>query len=183
MVADYLRNSKQQFESYKEVADKTIMQLTEKDLYWKYNDESNDIACIIVHMSENMLSRWTDFFNSDGEKESRNRENEFAAQKLNYTELIEQWEKGWTCLFNALDSINESNFDQPILIRNKKVKLIESVTRQLAHYPYHIGQIAFIGKMILNEKWNSPSIPKGKSNEYIQLEFSKNLKEAKRTKV
>ena len=173
-----MKNIKKQFESYKEVADKTLMQLTEKDLYWKYNDESNDIACIMVHISENMLSRWTDFFNTDGEKESRNRENEFITQKLSYSGLIEKWEKGWTCLFNALDSIDESNFDKPLIIRNRKVKLIESITRQIAHYPYHIGQIAFIGKMILNEKWNSPSIPKGKSNEYIRLEFLKNLKEA-----
>jgi len=176
MVEEYLKNIKNQFESYKEVADKTIKQLAEKDLYWKYNEESNDIACIITHISENILSRWTDFFESDGEKEWRNRENEFTTQNLSYNELIEKWEKGWSCLFNALDSINESNFNKPILIRNKKVKLIESITRQIAHYPYHIGQIVFIGKMILNEKWNSPSIPKGKSNEYIQLEFKKNGK-------
>lgn len=176
MINEYLENIKKQFASYKEVADKTISQLTEQDLYWKYSEESNDIACIMVHISENMLSRWTDFFESDGEKEWRNREGEFAIQNLTYTELIAQWEKGWNCLYHALDSLNESNFHQPILIRNKKVKLIESITRQIAHYPYHIGQIAFIGKMVLNEKWKSPSIPKGMSDEYIQSEFKKNSK-------
>lgn len=174
MVKEYLENIEKQFKSYKEVADKTISQLTKDDLYWRYNEESNNIACIIIHLSENMLSRWTDFFDSDGEKEWRDRENEFAAQDLSYSELIEKWEKGWNCLFDALDAMNERNFHQPILIRNKKVKLIESITRQIAHYPYHIGQIAFIGKMILDEKWKSPSIPKGKSKEYIQSEFEKN---------
>ncbi|WP_165872179.1 DUF1572 family protein [Tenacibaculum sp. M341] len=176
MVEEYLENIKKQFKSYKEVADKTISQLTEKDLYWKYNNESNDIACIMIHLSENMLSRWTDFFESDGEKEWRDRDGEFSQQNLSYNELIERWNKGWDCLFSALDAMNETNFNQPIFIRNKKVKLIESITRQIAHYPYHIGQIAFIGKMILNDKWNSPSIPKGKSKEYIQLEFEKNSK-------
>jgi hypothetical protein len=176
MIEEYLENIKKQFVSYKEVADKTISQLTEKDLYWKHSEESNDIACIMIHISENMLSRWTDFFESDGEKEWRNREGEFATQNLSYSELIAKWEKGWNCLYNALGSIDESNFNQPILIRNKKVKLIESITRQIAHYPYHIGQIAFIGKMILNEKWKSPSIPKGKSDEYIQSEFKRNSK-------
>lgn len=176
MVEEYLENIKKQFKSYKEVADKTISQLTEKDLYWKYNNESNDIACIMIHLSENMLSRWTDFFESDGEKEWRDRDGEFSQQNLSYNELINRWNKGWNCLFSALDAMNETNFNQPIFIRNKKVKLIESITRQIAHYPYHIGQIAFIGKMILNDKWNSPSIPKGKSKEYIQLEFEKNSK-------
>ncbi|MEL6560834.1 MAG: DUF1572 family protein [Bacteroidota bacterium] len=178
MVDEYLKNIKTQFKSYKEVADKTISQLTEKDLYWNYNEESNDIACIMIHLSENMLSRWTDFFESDGEKEWRDRESEFASQNLSYSELIDRWNEGWNCLFSARDSIDESNFHRPIRIRNKKIKLIESITRQIAHYPYHIGQIAFIGKMILNEKWHSPSIPKGKSNEYIQSEFAKNAQQS-----
>lgn len=174
MIQDFLDNIRKQFKSYKEVADKTIAQLSEEDLYWKFNPESNDIACIMVHVSENMLSRWTDFFNSDGEKEWRDRDAEFQQQKLSYQELIDQWEKGWNCLFDALNSINPSNFDHPIYIRNKEHKLIESICRQIAHYPYHIGQIAFIGKMILDQKWESPSIPKGKSKEYIQAEWKKN---------
>ncbi|HAA13683.1 MAG TPA: hypothetical protein DCE41_19110 [Cytophagales bacterium] len=176
MVEEYLKNIKLQFQSYKTVADKTLAQLTEKDLYWKYNEESNDIASIMIHMSENMLSRWTDFFDSDGEKDWRDRESEFATQDLSDVELIQRWEQGWNCLFDALESLDETNFHRPIQIRNKKVKLVESITRQIAHYPYHIGQIAFIGKMILNEKWTSPSIPKGKSKEYIQSEFDKNAK-------
>lgn len=91
-------------------------------------------------------------------------------------ELIQKWGKVWDCLFKALDAINDDNFNKPILIRNKEVKIIESITRQIAHYPYHIEQIVFIVKMILNEKWNSLPIPKGKSEEYIQREFEKNLK-------
>jgi hypothetical protein len=174
MVDEYLENIKTQFESYKEVADKTITQLSESDLYWKYNEESNNIACLILHISQNMLSRWTDFFESDGEKKWRNRDNEFVSPVLSHAKLIEKWEAGWNCLFNALNIINESNFEQRILIRNKEVKLIESITRQIAHYPYHIGQITYIGKMIQNEKWKSASIPKGKSDEYIQSEIKKN---------
>ncbi|CAM1340439.1 conserved hypothetical protein [Tenacibaculum aestuarii] len=125
-------------------------------------------------MSENMLSRWTDFFTSDGEKDWRNRDAEFEPQNLTKTELIDQWEKGWHCLFSALDSLNEENFNQSILIRNKQVKLIESITRQIAHFPYHIGQIAYVGKMILNDKWQTASIAKGKSKEFIQAQFEKN---------
>jgi hypothetical protein len=176
MVEEYLENIKKQFKSYKTVADKTIEQLEEQDFYWKYNDASNDIASIMIHLSENMLSRWTDFFERDGEKAWRDRESEFEVQGLGVSELKERWEKGWNCLFGAMDIMNASNFDRPILIRNKEVKIIESLTRQIAHYPYHIGQIAFIGKMILDVKWSSPSIPKGQSEAYIQMEFEKNSK-------
>lgn len=176
MVKEYLHNITKQFKSYKEVADKTITQLEEQDLHWKYNEESNSIASIMIHVSENMISRWTDFFISDGEKEWRNRDQEFEPQKLNKQELTDKWENGWNCLFNALNSLNESNFDQPIYIRNKQHKLIESITRQIAHYPYHIGQIAYVGKMILNHKWQTASIAKGKSKEFIKTQFELNKK-------
>jgi len=121
-----------------------------------------------------MLSRWTDFFTSDGEKDWRDRDTEFETHDLSKSELIAQWEKGWNCLFSALDSLNEKNFNQPILIRNKQIKLIESITRQIAHFPYHIGQITYVGKMILNDKWQTASIAKGKSKEFIQAQFEKN---------
>lgn len=176
MVKDYLDNITKQFLSYKEVADKTIAQLEENDFHWRYNEESNSIASIMIHVSENMLSRWTDFFTSDGEKSTRNRDQEFEPQNLSKEELKEKWELGWDCLFTALNSINESNFEQPIYIRNKQHKLIESITRQIAHYPYHIGQIAYVGKMILNNKWQTASIAKGKSKEFMQAQFEQNKK-------
>ena len=174
MIEEYLSNVTKQFKSYKEVADKTLNQLEEKDLHWRFNNESNSIASIIIHISENMLSRWTDFFTSDGEKKSRNRDQEFEPQNLSKQELLVKWEKGWDCLFTALHSINKNNFNQPIYIRNKQHKLIESITRQIAHYPYHIGQIAYVGKMILNTKWQTTSIAKGKSEEFMKQQFEKN---------
>jgi hypothetical protein len=49
---------------------------------------------------------------------------------------------------------------------------MEAINRQLAHYPYHIGQIVFIGKMALNDQWSSLSIPRGNSKEYNAGKFS-----------
>ena len=176
MIEEYLENITKQFKSYKEVADKTIDQLQEKELHFKYNEESNSIASIMIHVSENMLSRWTDFFTSDGEKDSRDRDKEFESHNLSKQELLAKWENGWDCLFTALNSLNKNNFEQPIYIRNKKHKLIESITRQIAHYSYHIGQITYVGKMILNDKWQTASIAKGKSKEYMKQLFLENSK-------
>ena len=176
MVQEYLQNITKQFKSYKEVADKTIHQLQEKDLHFKYNEQSNSIASIMIHVSENMLSRWTDFFTTDGEKNSRDRDAEFETQNLSKDVLLIKWENGWNCLFEALNSLDDKNFNKPIYIRNKEHKLIESITRQIAHYPYHIGQIAFIGKMILNDRWQTASIAKGKSKEFMLKQFRLNSK-------
>jgi hypothetical protein len=142
-------------------------------LFWQYNQESNSIATIVKHLSGNMLSRWTDFLISDGEKESRNREDEFEHTIMTKDTLIEKWNEGWICLFNTLSELTENDLTKVIYIRNQGHTVIEAINRQLAHYPYHIGQIVFIGKMICNEAWTSLSIPKGNSVQYNTDKFSK----------
>jgi len=173
MTENYLESVKKQFEYYKLLGDKTFSQLSEEDLFWQYNEESNSIAIIVKHLWGNMLSRWTDFLTSDGEKEWREREAEFENDIASFDELNEKWEEGWTCLFNALNSLDKDNFDTTIYIRNLGHTVVEAINRQLAHYAYHIGQLVFIGRMIQGEKWESLSIPKGKSGEFNKEKFSK----------
>lgn len=173
MNTAYLESAKKQFEYYKMLGDKTIEQLPEDKLFWQYNDESNSIAVIVKHLSGNMLSRWTDFLTSDGEKDWRHRDSEFENDIQTKTKLIQKWNDGWNCFFNALNSLKEDDLSKTIYIRNQGHSVTEAINRQLAHYPYHIGQMVFIGKMICCEKWVSLSIPKGHSNTYNTEKFSK----------
>lgn len=169
---NYLQSVTKQFEYYKYLGEKTFDQLEEQDLFWQYNEESNSIAIIVNHLSGNMLSRWTNFLSEDGEKSWRNREQEFESIIKSRTELIEAWNKGWTCLFDALTSVNENNFDQIIYIRNQGHSITEALNRQLAHYSYHVGQICYIGRMIKGNDWKSLSIPKGESAAYNKEKFA-----------
>lgn len=164
MSNDFISSVKNQFEYYKLLGEKTFSQLSEEQPFWAYNDESNSIATIVKHLSGNMLSRWTDFFNSDGEKEWRNRDAEFNNDIKDKNELLEKWNVGWNCLFNVIDNLKVDDLDKIIYIRNQGHSVTEAVNRQLAHYPYHIGQIVFIGKMVCNDNWTSLSIPKGNSS-------------------
>lgn len=173
MTTDYLESIKKQFEYYKLLGDKTFAQLTDEKLFWQYNETSNSIATIVKHLSGNMLSRWTNFLVSDGEKDWRNRDSEFENDISNRQELVEKWNAGWECLFRAIDSLKPEDFNKSIYIRNEAHTLTEAFNRQLAHYPYHVGQIVFIGKMIADEQWISLSIPKGNSSAYNQDKFSK----------
>lgn len=172
MESTFIESVKKQFAYYKHLGDKTFEQLQEPDFFWQFNDESNSIAVIVKHLWGNMLSRWTDIFTSDGEKEWRNRDSEFEADLNSATEVLEKWEAGWNCLLNTLDSLSESDLNKIIYIRNEGHTVQEAINRQLAHYPYHVGQIVFIGKMIQNEKWQSLSIPRNKSNQYNAEKFS-----------
>ncbi|MDR6804429.1 hypothetical protein J2Y45_001697 [Dyadobacter sp. BE34] len=172
MNQEYIDSVRKQFEYYKMLGEKTIAQLSDEQLFWKYNEESNSIASIVKHLWGNMLSRWTDFLTTDGEKESRNRDAEFDNDINDREDLLAKWNEGWNCLFNALDSLNASNWDTVVYIRNQGHSVMEAVNRQLAHYPYHVGQIVFIGKMALDEKWSSLSIPRGKSQNYNSEKFA-----------
>lgn len=170
---DSIESAIKLFKYYKSLGEKTFAQLDDIELFYQVHGNSNSIGIIVKHLWGNMLSRWTDFLVSDGEKPWRLREAEFDADIQSRKELMEKWEEGWTCLFDALDSINESNIEQRIYIRKQGHSITEAVQRQLAHYAYHIGQIVFIGRMLQKENWKSLSIPKGESKRFNAEKFSK----------
>lgn len=154
------------FEYYKSLGDKTFEQLTDDQMFWQYNEESNSIAIIVKHLAGNMLSRWTNFLTEDGEKSWRNRDGEFVNTFTTKQQVLDFWEKGWKCFFDALDKINEENLYSTTYIRGEAHPVIDAVLRQLAHYPYHIGQIVYIAKMIKNEDWNTLSIARNRSQQF-----------------
>ncbi|MCF8246155.1 MAG: DUF1572 domain-containing protein [Saprospiraceae bacterium] len=168
---NYLTSIRKQFEYYKLLGEMTFAQLTDEQLFWQYNAESNSIATIVKHLWGNMLSRWTDFLTTDGEKEWRNREAEFDNDPQNRDDLLAKWNVGWACLFNALAQVNQDNLNDIIYIRNEGHTIMEAINRQLAHYPYHVGQIVFIGKLMKDAEWASLSIPRGGSQQFNAAKF------------
>ncbi|MBR9859879.1 DUF1572 domain-containing protein [bacterium] len=167
-----------QFEYYKSLGDKTFVQCSDEALFWQHNEDSNSIAIIVNHLWGNMLSRWTDFLNSDGEKEWRKRDKEFESVIQNRDELLNKWEEGWNCLFNAIRPLKEEDLDRTVYIRNQGHTVLEAIFRQLAHYAYHVGQIVYTGKMLSTEPWNSLSIPKGQSGAFNADKFAQEKKKA-----
>jgi hypothetical protein len=181
MNADYLNSAKQQFLYYKQLGDKTMAQLSDEQLYWQYNDAGNSIASMVKHLSGNMLSRWTDFLTTDGEKDFRKRDEEFklsvgsnaaGVNECSRAVITERWEQGWACLFTALDAINEENFDTVIYIRNQGHSIPEAVNRQMMHYAYHVGQMVYLGRMMKGDDWQSLSISQGDSKAYNAEKFA-----------
>ncbi|HEY4107574.1 DUF1572 family protein [Puia sp.] len=162
----YLESVIKRFLTYKVLGDMTFTQLEEKDFYFAPGDSSNSIAVIIQHMHGNMRSRWTNFLTEDGEKPGRNRDEEFSPPACSKAELIRMWEEGWRCLMETLRSLTDEDLLKTITIRREPLIAIDAINRQLAHYPHHVGQIVYIGKMILDQNWKSLSIPKGESQTF-----------------
>lgn len=171
-MIQYLESAKRQFTMYKQLGEKAMAQLDEQELNWHANEDSNSIAAIVKHMWGNMLSRWTDFRTTDGEKPWRQRDAEFDNEVQDRAALMQKWEEGWQCLFAALNSITDDDLEQIVYIRNEGHTILEAINRQISHYSYHVGQIVYISKLRVKDEWKSLSIPRNKSAEYNSGKFS-----------
>lgn len=163
----YLNTVIEKFKEIKKLGDKTIAQLDDSELHWSMNEASNSIAVIMKHLSGNMISRWSDFFTSDGEKESRDRDSEFTDDTASRQEMLEHWELGWETLFGTLSDLEGEDLQKTVRIRSEDHIVLEAIERQMSHYSYHIGQIVYIGKQIKSSGFNPLTIPKGQSEQYL----------------
>ena len=148
------------FAEIKKQGDGTIAQLSIEEMQWIPNTESNSIAILIKHICGNIHSRSTDFLTTDGEKSSRNRDDEFVDNSSLKEQLIVSWEKAWTLLFETVDQLSLEDFEKKVLLKGKEISVTEALHRQLAHYATHVGQMMYIGKQIKKEQWKTLSIPK-----------------------
>ena len=162
----FLQSAIKKFKAQKLLGEKTFAQLDDKDFLFKPSKESNSIAVIVQHIYGNMLSRWTNFLNEDGEKTWRERDKEFEDILTTKEDVLNAWEKGWQCVFNALESLLPDDIMKTITIRSEPLLVVDAIVRQLDHYGSHVGQIIYIGKLIKNEDWQTLSIAKNKSNAY-----------------
>lgn len=168
MTDTFLKDIIKRFLVYKELGDKTLAVLNEDELYYRTAESNNSIAIIVKHMNGNMLSRWTNFLTEDGEKSWRQRDAEFEGLEKNRELVLKLWNEGWECLLNTLRSLQPEDLTKTIYIRSEPLIVYDAILRQLAHYPYHVGQIVVIAKWLKKDDWHSLSISKGESQQYLQ---------------
>lgn len=159
----YLDSVTKIFLQYKKMAEQAMDQVTPTQLFIQPNEDSNSIGIIVKHMAGNMISRWTDFFTSDGEKPGRNRDSEFENDLPDKALLLKRWEQGWNVFLDTLTSLKPEDLVRTVYIRNEPHSVLEAINRQLAHYTYHVGQVVYLAKMLKEGEWTSLSIPKKKS--------------------
>ncbi|MFY9822743.1 MAG: DUF1572 family protein [Thermoanaerobaculia bacterium] len=162
----YLKDVVDQFRKLKNLGDKALAQVRDGDLFVTLDPESNSLAILIQHMAGNLLSRWTDFLSSDGEKPSRDRDSEFVLISKTREELLARWEEGWRCLFQALAALSEEDLAMTVLIRAEPHSVIKAINRQLIHYGYHVGQIVFLAKHFASDHWQTLSVSRGGSSAF-----------------
>jgi uncharacterized damage-inducible protein DinB len=161
IATHYLDNVRKSYRAYKKQAENAFAQLRDEDFFRAVDPESNSIALIVKHMRGNMISRWTDFLTTDGEKPTRQREREFVdTGEHTRAEVMRWWDEGWTRTLTTLDELRPEDLGRTVTVEGKPMTALEAVQRQLAHYAYHGGQIVFLAKHLAGSAWKSLSSPK-----------------------
>ncbi len=159
----YLEDALAVFRQYKKLAERALEQVTDEQLFAVLDEEMNSIAINVKHMAGNMRSRWTDFLTSDGEKPDRNRDYEFVEPPATREALLKMWEHGWGYVFAALEPLSDADLNRKITIRGEPHSVMQAITRQIAHYAYHVGQIVLLAKHFQHKEWKSLTVPRNRS--------------------
>jgi hypothetical protein len=149
-----------EFQRYKSLGEKSLARIPDDRLSWQPDPEVNSAVVIVKHLHGNMLSRWTDFLTSDGEKDWRKRDYEFEEEDLTRQELEKLWQEGWECLFKSLEDLKADDIHKTVYIRAEPHSVIEAIHRQLGHYAYHVGQLVTLAKITREGEWKSLSMPR-----------------------
>jgi Protein of unknown function (DUF1572) len=165
-TTSYIQDSLSLFRYYKRLAERAMEQVTDEQLFAAIDKESNSIAVIVKHMAGNMLSRWTDFLTTDGEKPTRDRDSEFVEPPITRKDLMAVWEDGWSRLFVAIEPLIEADLGRTVTIRGEAHSVMQAINRQLAHYSHHVGQIVLLAKHFACDHWQSLSVPRNKSADF-----------------
>jgi len=181
LAQHYLDDARQTFRDYKKLAERAFAQISDEDFFKTLDEETNSIAVNMKHMAGNMISRWTDFLTTDGEKPERDRDIEFVMLPgTTKDEMVAYWEKGWRCVFDAIEPLPPEDLMRTAMIRGQEHTVVQMINRQLAHYAYHTGQIVFLAKHFKSNEWQSLSVPRNKSAEF-NAHLEQKMKESSAT--
>ena len=163
----YLEDALHTFRDYKKIAERAFAQTSNEDFFRTLDPESNSIAVIVKHMAGNMLSRWTDFLTSDGEKPNRNRDMEFEMlPNTTKADMLAFWEKGWQSVFAAIEPLTADDLMKTVKIRGQDHTVLQAINRQISHYSNHVGQIVYLAKHFKSDDWQTLSVPRNRSAEF-----------------
>lgn len=154
------------FRSTKDLADKAICQLPDEKLHQALDPNANSIAVIMKHVAGNLVSRWTDFLTTDGEKPGRNRDDEFVDTFSSRQDVVAYWERGWNCLFETLTALSPGDLTKTVTIRGEPHSVPLAIHRSLSHCGYHVGQIVQIARILAGDNWSTITIPRGGSAKF-----------------
>jgi hypothetical protein len=162
----YLEDIILSFRKQKEFAEKAFRQVSDEAFFTKPGEYSNSIALIMKHVAGNLVSRWTDFLSTDGDKPWRDRDGEFLIRPEDTRDnLVAAWENAFAVLVQSLASLGELDLLKKVPIRGEEHTVFQAIHRSLAHTSYHVGQIVYLSRLLTKDGWQWITIPPGQSQQ------------------
>jgi uncharacterized damage-inducible protein DinB len=155
-----------EYDRYRQLGEKAMSQVSDEGLNRVVAADGNSIAMIVRHVHGNLVSRFTDFLISDGEKPSRDRDGEFAEIAYSRDAVDAAWKHAFEVVFTEMDRVREADLMRTISIRGVELTVHEALCRSVAHTSYHVGQIVLLARIVATNEWESLSIPRGQSKQY-----------------
>jgi uncharacterized damage-inducible protein DinB len=175
--AAYLREAAKDFRALRKQAERALVQVSDEEFFRAPAPDANSLAILVKHLAGNLRSRWTDFLTADGEKPDRRRDTEFELDPADTrAALMARWETGWAAVLGTLESLTPADLERTVTIRREPHSVIEATQRALTHAAGHVGQIVMLARMLAGPRWQTLSIPRGKSAEFeaqVRARFAK----------
>jgi hypothetical protein len=172
----YLLDIARTYRNYKTLGERAIAQVSDGDLHAQLDPDANSIAVLVKHVAGNLQSRFSDFLTTDGEKPTRNRDDEFEMRGVpSRDQIVQWWNSGWAVALATIDGLAPEDLDRTVYIRSEAFLVVEALDRLATHTSYHVGQIVLLAKHFAGPTWRTLSIPKNRSAEFGKGEFKKGI--------
>lgn len=155
-----------EYARYRAIGEKAMAQVSDEGLNRVVATDGNSIAMIVRHLGGNLVSRFTDFLTTDGEKATRNRDDEFADGTYARADVEAAWKRGWDVLETEVGRLTDDDLERVVKIRGQELSVHEALARSVTHAAYHVGQIVLLARVVATDDWRWISIPKGQSQQY-----------------
>jgi uncharacterized damage-inducible protein DinB len=120
--------------------------MSEEDVWWRPNEQSNSAGNLILHLCGNMR-QW--IVNSiGGGRFERDRDAEFSKRRgASKAELIAQFEAAIAEVDKVLSNLPENSLLLRFPVQVYETSRLQAVYHVVEHFSYHLGQILYIYKM------------------------------------
>ena len=150
--------------------ERCLEKLTDEQIWWRANEESNSIGNLILHLCGN-ARQWI-ICGVGGQPDNRNRDSEFEQRDvIARSELVSLLRSTLSEVETTLHALDPSVLLEDRKIQGNDVKLLEAIFHVTEHFSMHTGQIIMLTKMMTAadlrfydfeddvpvERWSSPA--------------------------
>lgn len=123
-----------------------IAQLSDADVNWRPNEESNSVVNLVVHMAGNLHQTIESAVG--GGPDTRNRDLEFNTREPHTVASVTAlYEKAIAGAKEVILAVTPADLTRPVVVRGRDTPVLAVLFTVVTHLSEHVGQIIYIAKL------------------------------------